>query len=158
MSGRVSSAEVDAQEGNPAHDGIVASRPSAGIIIVGSSFLFSVLQSVCTAVVTINGIRLILGIGSLAMTVGLGAALDSFHDITWLRLSLLFGALFGSTLTLAMQVHGWRLRNRPAAQWRKRQRTSKQRRMDTFQIVLSVLTLILVAIEEYLHFQLCHTL
>ncbi|UWZ84407.1 hypothetical protein [Occallatibacter riparius] len=158
MSVRVTSTELDAQERELISDETAASKPGTGIVIVGSSFLFSILQSVCTAVVTINGVRLMLGIGSLAMTVGLGATLDRFHEITWLRLSLLFGALIGSLLTLAVQYHAWRLRNRPAAQWRRQQRTSKQKRMDAIQITLSVLTLVLIAVEEYLHFQFCHTL
>jgi hypothetical protein len=92
-------------------------------------------------IVTINSDRLMLGVGSLAMTVGLGAALDTLHDITWLRLSLLFSALFGSALTLAVQVHASRPRNGPAAQWRRQLQTSKQRQMDSIQIALPILTL-----------------
>jgi len=149
---------VKIRKEKPAPEGVESPASKTGIVIVGSSFLFSILQSVCTAIVAINGIRLALGIGSLAMTVGLGAALDRYHDITWLRLTLLAGALSGSTLTLGVQIHAWRLRNRPAAQWRRLPRTNKERRMDALQIGFSLLTLILVAIEEYLHFQFCHTL
>jgi hypothetical protein len=158
MSRSISSAEVKVRENGSASDAIVAPTLNTRTVVVGSSLLFSILQSVCTAIVTINGVRLALGLGSLAMTVGLGATLDRFHSITWLRHSLLFGALFGSTLTLAIQIHAWRLRNRPAAQWRRQLRTNKQKRMDTVQIALSILTLILVAIEEYFHFHLTHTL
>jgi len=158
MSGSVTSAQVDVHESELTSSKPLTSKSRTGIIVVGSAFLFSILQSVCTAVVAINGVRLMLGIGSLAMTVGLGATLDRFHEITWLRLMLLFGALFGSLLPLAVQLHAWRLRNRPAAQWRRQPRTNKQKRSDAIQIALSVLTLVLVAIEEYLHFQLCHTL
>jgi hypothetical protein len=126
--------------------------------VVGSSLLFSVLQSVCTAVVALNSVRLAIGIGSLAMTAGLGAAMEQFHQITWLRVTLLVGALSGSILTLGIVLRATRLRNRPAARWRFRPLSSKQRRMELLQVALSLVTLLLVVIEEYLHFRLCHTL
>jgi len=154
----VSSSRLHAQEEKRSSQTKVVSRSDAGVVIVGSSFLFSVLQSVCTAVATINGVRLALGLGSLAMTVGLGAELDRFHEITWLRLVLLIGAVLGSTLTLGVQVQAWRLRNRAAAQWRRQPRSRKQRRMDTFQVSLSIVTLLLVVVEEHLHFRWSHTL
>jgi len=126
--------------------------------IVGSSLLFSVLQSICTAVVALNGVRLAIGIGSLAMTTGLGAAMEHFHQITWLRISLLVGALSGSLLTLGIVLRAIHLRNRPAARWRLRPLSRQQKRMELLQVSLSLVTLLLVVIEEYLHFRLCHTL
>jgi hypothetical protein len=126
--------------------------------VVGSSLLFSVLQSVCTAVVALNSVRLAIGIGSLAMTTGLGAALEHFHQITWLRVTLLVGALSGSSLTLGIVLRAMRLRNRPAARWRLRLLSSKQKRIELLQISLSVVALLLIVVEEYLHFRLCHTL
>ena len=126
--------------------------------VVGSSLLFSVLQSVCTAVVALNSVRLAIGIGSLAMTTGLGAAMEHFHQITWLRVSLLVGALSGSILTLGIVLRAIGLRNRPAARWRLRPMSRKQRRMELLQVCLSLVTLLLVVVEEYLHFRLCHTL
>ena len=138
------------------------SRPSVdaapSLSVAGSSLLFSVLQSICTAVVALNSVRLAIGIGSLAMTTGLGAALEHFHQITWLRVTLLVGALCGSFLTLGIVLRTVRLRNRPAARWRLRPLSSKQKRMELVQISLSVVTLLLVVVEEYLHFRLCHTL
>jgi hypothetical protein len=135
---------------------VLEAAPS--LSVVGSSLLFSVLQSVCTAVVALNSVRLAIGIGSLAMTTGLGAAMEHFHQITWLRVTLLVGALSGSILTLGIVLRTTRLRNRPAARWRFRALSSKQRRMELVQVALSLVTLLLVMIEEYLHFRLCHTL
>jgi len=135
-----------------------SARTGTQLAIAGSGLLFSILQSVCTAIVTINGARLVIGVGALAMTAGLGSALDRFHQITWLRITFLVGALSGSIFTLAIVLHARHLRNRPAARWRVRPLTAHQWRMEALQIVLSLLTLILVAIEEYLHFQLLHTL
>jgi hypothetical protein len=138
------------------------SQPSvdaaSSLSLAGSSLLFSVLQSICTAVVALNGVRLAIGIGSLAMTTGLGAALEHFHQITWLRVTLLVGALSGSLLTLGIVLRAISLRNRPAARWRLRPLSSKQKRMELLQISLSLVTLLLVIVEEYLHFRLCHTL
>jgi hypothetical protein len=95
------------------HSSVLETAPL--LSVVGSSFLFSVLQSVCTAVVALNSVRLAIGIGSLAMTTGLGAAMEHFHQITWLRVTLLVGALSGSILTLGIVLRATRLRNRPAA-------------------------------------------
>ncbi len=133
-------------------------RTGRQLAIAASGLLFSVLQSVCTVIVTMNGVRLVIGVGALAMTAGLGSALDRFHQITWLRIALLIGALSGSLFTLAIVFHARHLRNRPAARWRLRPLTAHQRRMEALQIALSVLTLVLVVVEEYLHFQFCHTL
>ncbi len=144
------------------HDSAFRERTSAAsgrqLVVVGSSFLFSILQSVCTAFVAINGIRLAVGLSSLAATVGIGASIDRFHDITWLRLLLMAGALTGSILTLLVVLHARHLRSQPSARWRLQPLTSHQKRMETVQILLSVLTLILVVVEEYFHFQFCHTL
>jgi hypothetical protein len=99
-----------------------------------------------------------IGIGSLAMTTGLGSAMAHFHEITWLRVTLLVGALAGSILTLGIVLRANRLRHRPAARWRRRPLSSKQKRMELLQVSLSLVTLLLVLVEEYLHFRLCNTL
>ena len=143
----------EAEERQPV---VLETAPS--LSVVASGLLFSVLQSVCTAVVALNGVRLAIGIGSLTMSTGLGAAMEHFHQITWLRVTLLVGALSGSILTLVIVLRAIRLRNRPAARWRLRPLSSKQKRMELLQISLSVITLLLVVMEEYLHFKLCHTL
>ena len=144
------------REAEGSQPAVLKAAPSMSV--VASSLLFSVLQSICTAIVALNSVRLAIGIGSLAMTTGLGAAMEHFHQITWLRVTLLVGALSGSILTLGIVLRAIRLRNRPAARWRFRPLSSKQRRMELLQIALSLVTLLLVVIEEYLHFRLCHTL
>src|SRR5579863_3286767 len=133
-------------------------KAAPSMSVVASSLLFSVLQSVCTAIVALNSVRLAIGIGSLVMTTGLGAAMEHFHQITWLRVALLVGALSGSLLTLGIVLRASSLRNRPAARWRFRPLSSKQRRMELLQVSLSLVTLLLIVVEEYLHFRLCHTL
>jgi len=144
------------REAEGSQPAVLKAAPSMSV--VASSLLFSVLQSICTAIVALNSVRLAIGIGSLAMTTGLGAAMEHFHQITWLRVTLLVSALSGSILTLGIVLRAIRLRNRPAARWRLRPLSSKQKRMELLQVSLSLLTLLLVVVEEYLHFRLCHTL
>lgn len=156
--GSVLRTEVAVREHDAVTTELAPPRTGTQLAIAGSGLLFSILQSVCTAVVAINGVRLLIGVGALAMTAGLGSSLERFHQITWLRITFLVGALFGSIFTLAVVLHARHLRNRPAARWRLIPLTAHQRRMEALQLFLSVLTLILVAVEEYLHFQLCHTL
>lgn len=151
-------AQATAGQNEPLAEEEIALTSRSRAIVVGTSFVFSVLQSVCTAIMAINGVRFVIGLGALAMTVGLGANLNYFHSITWLRITFLVGALSGALLTLGILLRSRHLRNRPAARWRFRPLTSKQRRDEFLQIAISVLTLILVVVEEYLHYQNCHTL
>jgi hypothetical protein len=131
-------------------------RRSRGLI-AWSSFLFALLQSICSAVVAINGLRLAIGIGSLALSTGAGAALVRFHS-DWIRVPMVVIALIGSVLNLAILMHVRHLRQRPAAQWRQKPLSTSQKRGELAQLVLSVTTLILLGIEEYLHFTLHHSL
>jgi hypothetical protein len=153
MSSSITSASQDLEL-----KGKTSSASSGKAVIVGSSFLFAILQSICTVVVAINGIGIAIGAGSLAMSVGLGAALESFHQVTWLRVTFLVGALAGSLLTLALVLRARRLRARPASRWRIRPLTARQRRVEQWQLALSAASLLMVAVEEYLHFRLGHTL
>lgn len=65
--------------------------------IAWSSFLFALLQSICGAVVAINGLRLAIGIGALALTTGAGADVVRFHA-AWIRRPMIAIALVGSLL------------------------------------------------------------
>ena len=124
-------------------------------VIGWSSFLFALLQSICGAIVAINGLRLAIGIGSLVLTTGVGAAVVHFHA-DWIRLPMLGAALIGSLLNLAILLHVRHLRNRPASQWRQKPLSRHKLRMERLQYVLSIATLVLIGIEEYLHLGLHH--
>jgi len=82
------------------------------------------------------------------MSIGLGAALESFHQITWLRVTFLVGAPAGSILMLTLVLRDRRLRARPASHWRIRPLTVGQRRTEMWRLTLSGLTLIMVAVED----------
>jgi hypothetical protein len=79
-----------------------------------------------------------------------------FHE-DWIRRPMLAVALIGSLLNLAILIHARRLRNRPAAQWRRTALTAHQVKMERLQWVLSLAALVLIGIEEYLHFGFHHT-
>jgi hypothetical protein len=126
-------------------------------VIGWSSFFLALLQSLCGAVVAVNGLRLAIGIGALAMSTGVGAAVSRFHA-DWIRLPMVAVALLGSLLNLAIFLHVRYLRNRPASQWRRQPLSSHKLRMERVQLVLSLATLVLLGIEEYLHFDFHHSL
>lgn len=125
--------------------------------IAWSSFIFALLQSICGAVVAINGLRLAIGIGALAFSTGAGADLAYFHS-DWIRRPMIAIALVGSLLNLAIYLHVRHLRNRPASQWRQKPLAPGKLRMERVQLLLSLATLVLIGIEEYLHFGFHHKL
>jgi hypothetical protein len=126
-------------------------------IIAWSSFLFAVLQSICTFFAALDGLRLVIGVGSLAISAWVGSALDRFHA-DWIRIPMVGLALLGSLLNLAILMQIRRLRNRPASQWRQQVLSPGKIRMERVQMALSIATLVLIGVEEYLHFRMCHHL
>jgi hypothetical protein len=126
-------------------------------VIAWSSFFFALLQSICGAIVAINGLRIAIGIGALALSTGAGAAMVGFHTDA-IRVPMIVVALLGSLLNLAILMHVRHLRNRPAAQWRQKPLSPKQKRTELAQLVLSVSTLALIVVEEYIHLSLHHSL
>ena len=126
-------------------------------IIAWSSFFFALLQSICTFFAALDGLRLVIGVGSLAMSAWVGATLDRFHA-DWIRIPMVGLALLGSLLNLAILMQIRRLRNRPGSQWRQQVLSPSKLRMERVQMALSIVTLFLIGIEEYLHFRMCHHL
>jgi hypothetical protein len=134
------------------HTGVPAlKRQRQGSWLIGlTSFLFILLQSACTAVMAISGLRLLIGLGSLAAASFIPGFIFSIHtDKT--RLPMMAVAVLGSVLNLYVVWRIRSLRARPASQWRAQPVTAKQRRSETIQIVLSILTLFLVVAEILAH-------
>ena len=131
---------IDARENTVSVPGAVA----------WSSFLFALLQSVCTFFAAANGLRFAVGLGSLVLSAGAGAMVDRFHADA-LRIPMVGLAVAGSLLNLAILAQVRRLRRRSASQWRQHPLSPHRLRMERLQIVLSVATLVLVAVEEILH-------
>jgi hypothetical protein len=113
--------------------------------------------SICTAIIAINTIRLAIGLGSLAMTVGAGAILVRFHA-DWIRIPMLTAATVGSVLNLTVLAHIRHLRKRPASLWRQKPVARETKKREREQFFLSSVSLVLVGVEEYFHYLLCHKL
>lgn len=119
------------------------------------SFLFAVLQSICGAAVALNSFRLAIGISALVFSSGAGALMIRFHA-DWIRIPMLLLALVGSLVNIAILLQVRHLRKRPASQWRMKPLTEHQARMERLQWALSLAALVLIGIEEFLHFHFHH--
>ena len=115
-----------------------------------TSFLFILLQSACTAVMAVSGLRLLIGLGSLAAAIVIPGFIFSIHTDK-IRTPMMVIAVLGSVLNLYVVWRIRSLRAQPASQWRAQPVTAKQRRSETIQIVLSILTLLLVVAEILAH-------
>src|ERR1700716_1967458 len=116
-----------------------------------TSLLFIVLQSACSAVIAISGVRVAIGLSALAeATFGIHAPAHGFHrDV--IRIPMMIAASAGSLINLYVVWRIRRLRARPASQWRVQAVSPKQRRSEVFQILLAIVTLGLVAAEWITH-------
>jgi hypothetical protein len=115
-----------------------------------SSVVFAVLQSACTAVIAISGLRVAIGLSALAAAAGIHAPARGFHQDA-IRIPMMLLAFFGAVINLYVVWKIRRLRSKPAAQWRVQPVTEKKLRSERFQIVLSILTLLLLAAEWLTH-------
>jgi hypothetical protein len=116
-----------------------------------TSLLFIVLQSACTAVIALSGVRVAIGLSALgAATFGIHAPAHGFHrDV--IRIPMMIAALAGSVINLYVIWRIRTLRARPSSQWRTQATSPKQRRSELLQIALSILTLVLLAAEWITH-------
>lgn len=121
------------------------------MFVAWTGFVFALLQSLCTFFAAANGLRLAIGLGALALTSWQAAFIREFHS-SWFRRPMNGIALAGALLNLVVLWQIRRLRARPAAQWRITAPDAKKLRSERVQLWLSMVTLVLVGIEEYLHF------
>jgi hypothetical protein len=115
-----------------------------------SSFVFALLQSLCTAVLTVSGVRVVIGVGALAAAAGTDAPPSGWHRDA-IRIPMLTLALVGTLINLYVLWRVRRLRNRPASQWRVQSPTAKELRSERWQFVLAVVTLVLLGLEWWTH-------
>jgi hypothetical protein len=121
-----------------------------GLAIGITSFLFILLQSACAAFMAISGLRLLIGVGSIAAAmVGL-KFIAAMHGAT-IRIPMEIVAIAGSMINLYAVWRIRSLRARPSSQWRVRPVSPKQLRSESWQIWLAVLTLLLVGVEWGFH-------
>jgi len=135
----------------PARNGIADSRKRSWIVLWWS-FVFALLQSLCTAVIGISGIRVAIGLSALAdAVVGLPVRATTGFHADWIRIPMMLLALAGTLINLYVIWRIRRLRNRPAAQWRRQPVSKEKLRSETLQIVLAIATLALLAAEYITH-------
>lgn len=115
-----------------------------------ASLGFILLQSACTAIMAISGLRLLIGLGALAAASGVAGTAQGFHRDA-IRIPMMIVAVVGSLLNLYMIWRVRSLRNRPAAQWRITGPSPRQIRSERIQIGLAVVTLGLVLAEWISH-------
>lgn len=119
-------------------------------VLSGASLVVALAQSLCTAVLTISGIRVAIGLSALAAASGIYAPARGWHQDA-IRIPMLCLAAGGSLVNLAVLAWIWRLRAQPSAQWRKRAISAKEKRSERLQVVLAIVTLILVGLETWTH-------
>jgi hypothetical protein len=117
--------------------------------VSGAAVVMALLQSLCTAILTINGIRVGIGVTALAVS-SIAAPLLSFHRDA-IRIPMLSIAVLGAVVNLLVLAWVWHLRARPESQWRKQPITKKQRWSERLQVAMAVATLLLVALEIHSH-------
>ena len=119
-------------------------------LINWSAFFFAVLQSVCSAFIALNGVRLLIGIGAFAAASGALKLADRMH-INAIRIPMMLLALAGSVLNFVVLWQVWRLRRRSASAWRQQPLSKQKLASEWLQFSLSVLTLLLLGAEFVAH-------
>lgn len=115
----------------------------------GTSLLFALAQSLCTAVFTLSAVRVAIGVTALTAGILLKPLIPIHRDA--IRVPMLIVATAGAVINLLVLAWIWRLRRLPSAQWRKREISKKEKRSERLQVALAVATLILVALEAWTH-------
>lgn len=118
-------------------------------LVTGTSVVLAVLQSLCTAVVAVNGIRVLIGVSALAAS-SIAAPLLEFHQDA-IRIPMLVLAVVGSVVNLAVLGWIWHLRSKPEAKWRQQKIAPGQRRSERLQVAMALVTLVLVGVEIWAH-------
>lgn len=118
-----------------------------------SAVLFAFLQSVCSALIALSSIRLFIGAAAFASALGVVKLAGKMH-IAAIRIPMELIALVGSLLNLFVLWQVWRLRRRSASAWRQKPVSPQKRRSEILQLVLSLVTLFLLAAEYWAHWKL----
>lgn len=124
--------------------------------MTGASLALAILQSICTAVLTISGIRLAIGLTAFVMAgTAFAKPIVWFHQDV-IRIPMLILATVGAVVDLAVLVWRRRLRSQSSAQWRMRGKSGQEKRSERLQVALAVLTLALVGVEAWTHAYIFH--
>ena len=143
------------QSENEGQESRAGQAPKTQSVIAWSALFFVLLQSVCTFFTALSGLRLLIGVSSLAAIISAGQTWDKFHaDL--IRVPMMLFALGGALLNLAALRRVQRLRARPAAKWRLKPLTVRTIQMERTQLIISIATLVLFGVEEATHWKTFH--
>jgi hypothetical protein len=115
-----------------------------------TSLMIALLQSACTAVIAISGVRVVIGLTALAAAAGVNAPARGFHADA-IRIPMMILAFGGAAVNLYVVGRIRRLRAKPASQWRQTAVTPSKLRSERLQIALSIITLLLLLAEWVTH-------
>jgi hypothetical protein len=116
-----------------------------------TSLFFIVLQSACTAVMALSGLRLAIGLGALAaVAVGAKGPATGLHQDA-IRVPMMALAVLGACINLYMIWRVRSLRKRSSSQWRRQPVSPRRLWGERVQLTLSVVTLVLVVAEFLSH-------
>lgn len=123
-----------------------------------SSLFFALVQSVCTIFAALSGLRLLLGAAAFSAAIGVMKIADTrFHNDT-IRIPMVMFALVGAVFNLIALWQVRRLRARGASAWRQKPVSRSKFASEGVQLGLSLLTLLLLGLESFYHFQFTHHL
>lgn len=140
---------VPAELSDGANSSAEALSPRAQLVNWTAIF-FAVLQSVCSAFIALSGVQILIGAGAFAAAAGVLRFADQMH-VAPIRIPMMLLALAGAAWNLLSLWRVRSLRRRPASAWRQRPLPPAKRRSERFQLAISVLTLLLLAVEELAH-------
>ncbi len=106
----------------------------------------AMIEGVCAGLVLLKGVALSSSVFALTA----GGASSWIHEDR-VRIPLMILAAGAALANLCMVANGWRLRRSPAAAWRVRPLSSREKRRTGFVILASLATLALIAGEIYGH-------
>jgi uncharacterized membrane protein YeaQ/YmgE (transglycosylase-associated protein family) len=115
-----------------------------------ASIVLAILQSACTAVLAISGIRVAIGLTALAAAGGIYAPATGFHQDA-IRIPMLIISTIGAMVTLIVLTRIWTLRARSSGNWRRRDISAKEKHSEILQLSLALVTLLLVSLEVWTH-------
>jgi len=121
-----------------------------------SSLFLAMVQSVCTIFVALSGLRLLLGAAAFGAAVGVMKFADAKIHIDAVRIPMVIFALVGAVFNLVALWQVRRLRGRAASAWRQKTVSRNKFASERVQLTLSVLTLLLLAVESFYHLRLTH--
>jgi ABC-type uncharacterized transport system permease subunit len=139
----------------------ITNKPSfrfwkTGRFITVGSLGLAIIQGVCATAVFVSGISTALGLSTVAAATAAGPA-TGLHANRF-RIPMLALAGLGAVVNLVLLWNAERMRRNPAARWRMRPLTRKERWEKGIQLGASILTLLLIAGELLAHPMFHHEL